>query len=147
MLQCNALSYLPARVTINMEIHPKISGLQDKANTGRYTEFLNLFPHCFGSGFRYISSGRLLHFWLTCHPGTLHLLNHTSLIVNVAKILNKIKLNKRFRNSVYCPVLRRQTWQVQSGEKLEMCRSLFIKVCIVWCYGKCESHRGRTHFT
>ena len=34
-------------------------------------------PPCFGSGFCYLGSGRLLHFWLTCHPlqvETLHVL-------------------------------------------------------------------------
>ncbi len=53
-------------------------------------------PPCFGSGFCYVSSGRLP---VTGIPKKPHL----------AKLLNQNKPDKRFRNSVYHPVFRPQT--------------------------------------
>ena len=74
--------------------------------------------------FCYVSRARLFHFLLTCHPlevetlqvliigrcwGHLYIVsgtpkNHPSFIVNVAKLLNQNKPDKRFRNSLYHPV-------------------------------------------
>ncbi len=67
-----------------------ISWMCGDANTlGGTPNSWTFWPPCFGSGFCYLSSGRLLH---------------TLFIVNVAKLLNQNNPDKRFRNSLYHPV-------------------------------------------
>ncbi len=81
-------------------------------NIGRYTPNSWTFcPPCFGSGFCYLSSGRLLFIKGQMSRN----FYYRKSIVNVAKLLDQNKPDKRFRDSVYLPVLSQTAVKEDAG--------------------------------